>query len=76
MDRYDIKAALEELNEDAVLPHPVRLRDMILRIRLAAGDALDINREFQSYLTAFGQTQTIAREILQKLAVGEPKKPE
>jgi hypothetical protein len=76
MDRYDVKAALEELNEDAVLPHPVRLRDMILRIRLAAGDALDINREFQSYLAAFGQTQTIAREILQKLAVGEPKKPE
>jgi hypothetical protein len=76
MDRYDVKAALEELNEDAVLPHPVRLRDMILRIRLAASDALEINREFQSYLAAFGQTQTIAREILQKLAVGEPKKPE
>jgi hypothetical protein len=75
MDRYDIKSALEELNEDAVLPHPVRLRDMILRVRLAAGDALDINREFQNYLTAFGQTQDIAREILQKLAVGEPKNP-
>lgn len=74
MDRYDIKAALEELNEDAVLPHPVRLRDMILRVRLAAGDALDINREFQSYLTAFGQTQAIGRQILEKLAVGEPKK--
>ncbi len=76
MDRYDINAALEELNEDALLPHPVRLRDMILRVRLAASDALDINREFQSYLTAFGQTQTIARAILQKLAVGEPKTPE
>jgi hypothetical protein len=76
MDRYDVNAALEELNEDAVLPHPVRLRDMILRIRLGASDALDINREFQSYLTAFGQTQTIARAILQKLAVGEPKTPE
>ena len=76
MDRYDAKAALEELNEEAVLPHPVRLRDMILRVRLGATDALDINREFQSYLTAFGQTQTIARGILQKLAVGELKKPE
>jgi hypothetical protein len=75
MDRYDVKAALEELNDDAVLPHPVRLRDMILRIRLAAGDALDINREFQNYLAAFGQTQKIAREILQKLSVGEPKSP-
>ena len=76
MDRYDAKAALEELNEEAVLPHPVRLRDMILRVRLGANDALDINREFQSYLAAFGQTQTIARGILQKLAVGELKKPE
>jgi hypothetical protein len=76
MDRYDVKAALEELNEEAVLPHPVRLRDMILRVRLGANDALDINREFQGYLAAFGQTQTIARGILQKLAVGELKKPE
>ena len=73
MDRYDVKAALDELNEDALLPHPVRLRDMILRFRLGANEALDINREFQSYLSAFGQTQQIAREILQKLAVGQPK---
>jgi hypothetical protein len=73
MDRYDINAALEELNEDAMLPHPVRLRDMILRVRLAAGDAVDINREFQNYLAAFGQTQSIGREILRKLAAGEPK---
>ena len=76
MDRYDPQSALEELNEDALLPHPVRLRDMILRVRLGANDALDINREFQSYLAAFGQTQTIARGILRKLAVGELKKPE
>ncbi len=75
MDRYDINAALEELNEDALLPHPVRLRDMILRVRLGADDALDINREFQNYLTAFGQTQAIGREILRKLAAGEPKQP-
>ncbi len=33
-ERYDAKSALEELKEDALLPHPVRLRDMILRIRL------------------------------------------
>jgi hypothetical protein len=45
-------------------------------VRLGANDALDINREFQSYLAAFGQTQTIARGILRKLAVGELKKPE
>lgn len=75
MDRFDVNAALEELNEDAVLPHPVRLRDMILRVQLSANEALDINREFQNYLVAFGQTQAIGREILQKLVAGQPKQP-
>ncbi len=73
MYHYDAKAALEELKEDAVLPHPVRLRDMILRTKLGANEALDLNREFQNYLSHFGETQKIARDILEKLAVGEPK---
>ncbi len=51
MDHYDAKSALDELKEDAVLPHPVRLRDMILRTQLNAGDALEMNREFQNYLS-------------------------
>jgi len=72
-DRFDAKSALDELVEDALLPHPVRLRDMILRVKLGANDALDINREFQGYLAAFGQTQKIGREILQKLATSPPK---
>lgn len=72
-DRFDAQSALDELVEDAVLPHPVRLRDMILRVRLGATDALDINREFQDYLAAFGQTQKIGREILQKLATSPSK---
>lgn len=75
MYHYDAKAALEELKEDAVLPHPVRLRDMILRTKLDATEALDLNREFQNYLSHFGETQKIARDILEKLAVGEPKTP-
>jgi hypothetical protein len=75
MYHYDPKTALEELNEEAVLPHPVKLRDMILRTKLAAGEAMDLNREFQSYLAQFGDTQKTAREILEKLAVGSPKHP-
>jgi hypothetical protein len=74
-DRFDAKLALEELQEEALLPHPVRLRDMILRNVLGAQDAMDINREFQDYLTAYGQLQKIAREILVKLAAGTPKNP-
>ncbi len=73
MYHYDVKTALEELKEDAILPHPVRLRDMILRTKLDASHALDLNREFQNYLSHFGETQKIALGILEKLAVGEPK---
>jgi hypothetical protein len=73
MEHYDAKTALEELQEDAVLPHPVKLRDMILRTRLAAGEAQELNREFQDYLTRFGELQQAAREILGKLAAGQPK---
>jgi hypothetical protein len=73
MYHYDAKTALEELKEDAVLPHPVRLRDMILRAKLDANHALDLNREFQNYLSHFGETQKIALGILEKLAVSQPK---
>ena len=74
MENYDVKSALDELKEDAVLPHPVRMRDMILRTHLDAGEALELNREFQSYLSHYGETQKVAQEILEKLAVGGPAK--
>ena len=74
MEPYDVKSALDELKEDAVLPHPVRLRDMILRTPLDANEALEMNREFQSYLTHYGETQKVALEILERLAASEPKK--
>lgn len=72
-DRYNVQSALEELNEDALLPHPVRVRDMILRVRLGADEARELNRDFQSYLASFGQAQQLARGILEKLAAGRPK---
>jgi hypothetical protein len=73
MELYDIKSALDELKEDAVLPHPVRLRDMIMRTQLNAEDALDLTREFQNYLSHYGETQKVANEILEKLVAGVPK---
>ncbi|HXZ13865.1 MAG TPA: hypothetical protein VEG64_15890 [Candidatus Sulfotelmatobacter sp.] len=75
MYHYDPKTALDELRDDAVLPHPVQLRDMILRTKLDATSALDLNREFQEYLTRFGETQKIGREILERLAEGARKAP-
>lgn len=73
MYHYDAKTALEELQEDALLPHPVKLRDMILRIQLGPQDAQLMNAEFQEYLTRFGELQRIARGILEKLATGKAK---
>jgi hypothetical protein len=70
---YDAKTALEELQEDALLPHPVKLRDMILRTKLGPEDARLLNHDFQDYLTRFGELQKVARGILEKIAAGPPK---
>ena len=73
MSAYDVLSALQELREEAVLPHPVRLRDMILRRKLDAGTAVDLNREFQAYLAQFGELQKLGTAILEKLS-HEPTK--
>jgi hypothetical protein len=73
MYHYDARTALEELQEDALLPHPVKLRDMILRVQLGPQEAQSMNQEFQDYLTRFGELQRVARGILEKLAAGHPK---
>lgn len=73
MYHYDPQTALEELQEDALLPHPVKLRDMILRNQLGPQDAQLLNHDFQEYLTRFGELQKLARGILDKLATGQRK---
>jgi hypothetical protein len=71
MYHYNPETALEELQEDALLPNPVHIRDMIVRARLKPEQALDLNRKFQTYLEAFGDAQEIAEAILQQL--GKPE---
>jgi hypothetical protein len=73
MYHYDPTQALEELQEDAVLPHPVKLRDMIMRNQLGPQDAQELNHEFQEYLTRFGEIQKLGRAILEKLSNGPRK---
>jgi hypothetical protein len=73
MYHYDAKIALEELQEEAMLPHPVKLRDMILRTQLGPQDAQLLNHDFQDYLTRFGDLQKVARGILEKIAAGQRK---
>jgi len=68
MYHYDPNMALEELTEDAILPNPVHVRDMILRKRLSVDRSLELNRLFVEYQKFFGETQKLGKEILRQLA--------
>jgi hypothetical protein len=72
MYHYDPQLALAELSEDAVLPHPVHVRDMMLRSGLAPDEAVELNHLFQDYLRSFAETQRIARTVLEHLAKRHP----
>ena len=72
MYHYDPATALEELNDDAVLPNPVHLRDMLLRAHLDAAHSLEYNRLFVDYQKRFGELQTIGMRLLE--ALGAKKK--
>jgi hypothetical protein len=68
MYHYDPAIALEELAEDATLPNPVHVRDMMLRHKLTADQSLELNRVFVEYQKFFGQAQKLGKQILQRLA--------
>jgi hypothetical protein len=68
MYHYDPNTALEELTEDATLPNPVHVRDMILRKKLTADESLELNRLFVEYQKFFGEAQKLGKEILKQLA--------
>ena len=68
MYHYDPNTALEELTEDATLPNPVHVRDMMLRKHLSADKSLELNRLFVEYQKFFGETQKLGKEILRQLA--------
>ena len=67
MYHYDPATALEQLKEDATLPNPVHLRDMILRKRLKPEESLELNRLFTEYQKFFGETQKLGKDILRQL---------
>ena len=68
MYHYDPKTALEEITEDATLPNPVHVRDMILRKRLGPEKSLELNRLFVEYQKFFGEAKKLGKEILRQLA--------
>jgi hypothetical protein len=67
MYHYQPTTALEELNEEAVLPNPVHMRDMILRAQVGAERSTELNRLFLEYQRHFGEAQKLGREILGQL---------
>ncbi len=67
MYHYDPDTALEELNEDATLPNPVHVRDMILRKKLTADKSLELYRLFVEYQKFFAETQKLGKAILKDL---------
>ncbi len=67
MYHYDPTTALEELRDEAVLPNPVHLRDMMLRAHLKPDQSLELNRIFVEYQKRFGELQKMGRELLEKL---------
>ena len=67
MYHYDPKTALEELKEEAQLPNPVHVRDMILRAHPSADRSLELNRQFLEYQRLFGEAQRLAKGRLEQL---------
>ena len=63
MYHYDPNTALEELTEDATLPNPVHVRDMMLRKHLSADKSLELNRLFLEYQKFFGETQKLGKRF-------------
>jgi hypothetical protein len=68
MYHYDVPTALEELSEEAVLPNPVHMRDMILRAHLAPERSIEANRLFLDYQKHFGEAQKLGKQLLQNLS--------
>lgn len=64
MYHYDPTTALDELTEDATLPNPVHMRDMMLRAHLDADHSLEMNRIFLEYQKNFGEAQKLAKQLL------------
>jgi len=67
MYHYNPQTALEELKEEAILPNPVNVRDMLLRAHLKPEESLELNRLFVDYQSHFGTLQKIGKEILEAL---------
>jgi hypothetical protein len=60
--------ALEDLNDEVILPNPVKVRDMLFHAKLAPEQSQDLNRAFTEYQRQFGEALKLAKQILNRLA--------
>ena len=67
MYHYDPSTALEELNDEGILPNPVHMRDMLLRAQLTPEESLELNRHFLEYQRHFGEAMKLGKELLEEL---------
>ena len=68
MPTLDPQDALQELNEEALLPNPVKVRDMLFHAKLAPDQSLELNRHFTEYQKHFGEALKLAKQILSRLS--------
>jgi len=67
MPAPDPRQALEDLNDETLLPNPVRVRDMLFHAKLAPEQSLELNRQFTEYQKHFGAALKLAKQILGQL---------
>lgn len=58
---------LQDLTEEAVLPNPVKLRDILFHAKLTPDLSLELNRQFTEYQRHFGEALKLGQQILSKL---------
>lgn len=68
MESFDPTDLLEAIDDERVLPHPVKLRDVMSRTALTPDQSLELQKHFQEYLKHFGAAEATAREMLERLA--------
>ena len=68
MYHYNVQTALDEIREEALLPNPVHVRDMMLRAHLSPDRSLELNRKFVEYQKQFGELQRLGKDLLDELA--------
>jgi hypothetical protein len=68
MSAPDPQQALEDLNDEALLPNPVKVRDMLFHAKLAPDQSMELNRQFTEYQKHFGEALKLAKQILSRLS--------